>query len=97
MHGRPDRGQVCALSHAVETASVRVTYDPALGEYAIAITPDRPWEPGPIFVIHFNGLDGIAFNDTAMALLGDRAVTVELDGTGPAVQALRDCADAVGI
>ena len=39
-----------------------------------------------------NVLDGLEFNQTATALLGDRAVTLPLDGAGPAVRAFRACA-----
>ena len=115
-------GSVCELTHEGETARVRVTFDPAIAEYAIAITPDRPWSPGPIFAIRFDGprgltistdrhlifgegatltvkdrgfgnvLNGLEFNDTATALLGDRAVAFALDGAGPAVRAFRACA-----
>ena len=112
---------VCELTHEGEAGRVRVTYDPAIAEYAIAITPDRPWSPGPIFAIRFDGprgltistdrhvifdsgatltvtdrgfgnvLNGLEFNDTATALLGDRAVAFALDGAGPAVRAFRAC------
>ncbi len=114
-------GPVCELTHEGEAGRVRVTYDPAIAEYAIAITPDRPWSPGPIFAIRFDGprgltistdrhviidsgatltvtdqgfgnvLNGLEFNDTATALLGDRAVAFALDGAGPAVRAFRAC------
>ncbi len=114
-------GPVCELTHEGEAASVRVTFDPAIAEYAIAITPDRPWSPGPIFAIRFDGprgltistdrhvifgdgatlavtdrgfgnvLNGLEFNDTATALLGERAVAFALDGAGPAVRAFRAC------
>ena len=36
-------------------------------------------------------LNGLEFNDTATALLGDRAVAFALDGAGPAVRAFRAC------
>ena len=114
-------GPICELTHEDEVANVRVTYDPAVAEYAIAITPDRPWSPGPVFAIRFDGprgltistgrhvisgegatltvtdrgfgnvLNGIEFNDTATALLGDRAIAFALDGAGPAVRAFRAC------
>ena len=114
-------GQVCELTHAGAAASVRVTYDPAIPEYAIAITPDRPWSPGPVFAMRFDGprgltistdrhqisgtgdtltvtdrgfgnvLNGLEFNETATALLGDRSVAFALDGAAPAVRAFRAC------
>ena len=44
-----------------------------------------------------NVLNGLAFNDTATALLGDQAVVVALEGAGPAVRAFQVCANGVRI
>jgi hypothetical protein len=41
-----------------------------------------------------NVLDGLQFNDTATALIGEDAVSLSLDGAAPAVQAFRDCETA---
>ena len=120
-------GDVCELTHEGQAASIRVTYDPAIPEYTIAITPDRPWSSGPIFTMRFDGprsltistnrhvilgdgatlsvadkgfgnvLDGLEFNDTATALLGDRAIAFALDGAGPAVRAFRACTTDVSL
>ncbi len=38
-----------------------------------------------------NVLDGVQFNDTATALLGDMAVQVSLQGAAPEVAKFRDC------
>lgn len=118
-------GSVCELVHDGETARVRVTYDSAIPEYAIAITPARPWAQAPTFSIRFDGprgltistnrhkifdrgatlivrdrgfgnvLNGLEFNKTATAILGDQAVVVPLDGAGPAVRAFRACTSAI--
>lgn len=40
-----------------------------------------------------NVLDGLAFNDRAVALVGDTAPSVPLDGAAPGVAALRACAE----
>lgn len=115
-------GRICELVHDGENAFVRVTYDPAIPEYAIAITPLDPWRQGPTFAMRFDGprgitittdrhvispdgttltvtdrgfgnvLNGLEFNQTATALLGDRAVAVSLDGAAPAVRDFRACA-----
>ena len=115
-------GRVCELTHEGEATRIRLTFDPAIALYGITIMPDRPWAPGPIFAIRFDGplgltistdrhvilgdgaaltvtdrgfgnvLDGLEFNNTATALLGDRAVSFSLDGAGPAVRAFRACA-----
>ena len=120
-------GPVCELTHEGEAARVRVTFDPAIAEYAIAITPDHPWSTGPVFAIRFDGprgltittdrhaildngatltvtdrgfgnvLNGLEFNETATALLGDRAVVLALDGAAPAVRAFRACTTGVNL
>lgn len=118
---------VCELTHDGENGDLQVTYDPAIPEYAIAITPDRPWSPGPVFAIRFDGpqdltitttrhtlsdgggtltvtdsgfgnvLDGLEFNDTAIAILGDQVVTFALEEAAPAVQEFRACAMAESV
>lgn len=115
-------GRVCELIHDGENAFVRVTYDPAIAQYAIEVRTVEPWPGGPIFAMRFDGprgltittdrhivsdggqsltvtdsgfdnvLNGLEFNHTATALLGDRAVPVSLDGAAPAVQEFRACA-----
>lgn len=120
-------GQICELTHEGENASVRVTFDPAIPEYAIAISPKRPWQGGPLFSMRFDGpqgntiatdrhvitgggatltvtdsgfgnvLNGLEFNHTATARLGDRAVAVPLDGAAPAVREFRACAAGLNV
>ncbi|MEQ9491024.1 MAG: excinuclease ABC subunit B [Alphaproteobacteria bacterium] len=120
-------GKVCELTHKDELSRIRITYDLAISEYAIAITLNRTWAPKPVFGIRFEGqrsmtistnrhllsadrktltvkdrgfgnvLNGIEFNDTATAVLGDQAVIVTLDGAGPAVRAFRACASGLGV
>ncbi len=118
-------GRVCELVHDGETAFVRVTFDPAIPEYSIAITPVLPWLNSPVFAMRFDGprsntistdrhvitgggetltvtdsgfgnvLNGLEFNHTATALLGDRAIAVPLDGAGSAVRDFRACASGL--
>ena len=38
-----------------------------------------------------NVLDGLQFNDQAIAFLGDQAISFDLDGAAPEVQAFREC------
>lgn len=120
-------GAVCELIHEGDNGLVRLTYDPAVPHYTIAVTPTRPWSGGPIFAMRFDGarsniittdrhtltddgatvgvadsgfgnvLNGLEFNDTATALLGDEAVGFSLSGAAPAVQAFRACASGVGV
>ena len=120
-------GEVCELRHSETAAEVLITYDAAVPEYAIAVTLNGAWAPGPVFAIRFDGprgltistdrhvisdggrtltvtdrgfgnvLNGIEFNQTATALLGDQGVVVTLDGAGPAVRAFRACANGLGV
>lgn len=120
-------GPICELIYDGEPAAVRLTYDPSIPEYSIAITPNQPWPEGPIFAMRFDGprgnmistnrhqlsnsgttvtvidrgfgnvLNGLEFNDTATALLGDRSVTVPLEGAAPEVQAFRACASGLSV
>lgn len=114
-------GRVCMLVHDEGSASVRVTYDPSVPEYAIAISRDRSWRDSPVFAMRFDGprgnvistdrhvlsgdgatltvtdsgfgnvLNGLEFNHTATALLGDQAAPFSLEGAAPAVRAFRAC------
>ncbi|MCR9137686.1 MAG: excinuclease ABC subunit B [Alphaproteobacteria bacterium] len=118
-------GRICELTYDGVNASVRVTFDPAIPEYSIAITSQRSWPNDPIFAMRFDGprgntistnrqvispdggtvtvtdsgfgnvLNGLEFNQTATALLGDQAVTVPLDDAAPAVRAFRACASGL--
>ncbi|WP_422037719.1 hypothetical protein [Roseibium sp.] len=120
-------GQICELIHDGNTASVRVTFDPAISEYAIAITPKGAWKQGPLFAMRFDGprgltittdrhvlsgggatltvtdsgfgnvLNGLEFNHTATALLGDQSVAVPLAGAAPAVHEFRACAAGLNV
>ena len=72
-------GRVCELTHEGEAASVRVTYDPAMPEYTIAITPDRPWSPGPIFAIRFDGPPGLTISTDRHVILGGGATLTVTD------------------
>ena len=44
-----------------------------------------------------NVLDGLQYNDTAVALTGSAALPVPLSGAAPAVEAFRDCAQAPSV
>ena len=120
-------GRVCELVYESEQVSVRVSYDPVIPEYSIAITPETPWSDGPVFSLRFDGprgntivtdrhvisgdgatltvtdsgfgnvLNGLEFNQTASALLGDRAVNLPLDDAGPAVRIFRACTSGVKV
>ena len=121
-------GLVCELSHATDTAEMKLTYDPAKPEYSITIRlRDGAWPDSARFSMRFDGpqgrvistdrhvrseggaaltvtdsgfgnvLDGLQFNDTAMAFSGDTVVGFALDGAAPAVAAFRACRPAAGV
>lgn len=82
-------GRVCELVYDGETASVRVTYDPAILEYSIAITPDHPWSQGPLFAIRFDGPRGNTITTNRHVISGDGAtLTVTDSGFGNVLNGL---------
>lgn len=117
-------GAICTLEHRAEGVEVRLTHDPSLPLYTIAIRLDRPWPEAPVFAIRFEGprgltistrrhavddggrrlsvadtgfgnvLDGLQFGDRALAVAGDRVVTIDLAGAEPEVAAFRACRGA---
>jgi hypothetical protein len=117
-------GGLCTLDHAGTDAEVRLTYDPSLPEYTIAIRVAEPWPEAPVFAMRFEGprgnmistarhvlsdegltlsvsdrgfgnvLDGLEFNQVALAATGDRVVSIDLDGAAPEVAEFRACITA---
>jgi hypothetical protein len=118
---------ICTLSREAEGASVVVTYDPRVPEYAITLRRTVPWPLAPNFAIRFDGprgftistsrhrlsdggtaltvtdsgfgnvLDGLRYNDTAIAVTGSATLPVPLSGAAPAVEAFRACAQAPSV
>ncbi len=74
-------GPVCQLVHEGETARVLVTYDPAISEYAIAITPEDHWAPGPTFSIRFDSPRGLTIA-TDRHMIGDDGATLTVTDRG---------------
>ncbi|MEO0719175.1 MAG: hypothetical protein AAFZ06_09895 [Pseudomonadota bacterium] len=119
--------RLCKLVHDEADASVVVTYDPSIPEYAISITLTRDWLNDAVFAIRFDGprgntistgrhvisgdgstlrvadsgfgnvLNGLEYNNTATALLGDQAVPFSLDGAAPAVREFRACVSGLSV
>jgi hypothetical protein len=82
-------GPICELVHDGENASVRVTYDPTIPEYAIAITPTRPWLQGPVFAMRFDGPRSNTITADRHAMSGDNAtLTVTDSGFGNVLNGL---------
>lgn len=44
-----------------------------------------------------NVLDGLEFNHTANALLGDQTLVINLTGAAPEVRRFRDCTERIGV
>lgn len=82
-------GRVCELVHDGENASVRVTFDPAIPEYSIAITPERPWSHNPIFAMRFDGPRGNTISTDRHVISGGGAtLTVTDSGFGNVLNGL---------
>ncbi|MEM1237098.1 MAG: hypothetical protein AAGI10_09020 [Pseudomonadota bacterium] len=82
-------GRVCELVYDGENASVRVTYDPEILEYSIAITPDRPWSQGSVFAIRFDGPYGNTITTNRHVMSSDGStVTVTDSGFGNVLNGL---------
>jgi len=82
-------GPVCEMTHAEPAAQVRVTFDPAIGLYAIAITLDRPWPSAPVFAIRFDP-NGPAISTGRHVLSDDgRTLTVTDSGFGNVLDGLQ--------
>ncbi|MDJ1015048.1 MAG: excinuclease ABC subunit B [Paracoccaceae bacterium] len=70
------------------------------GPRGLTITTDRHRlsESGATLTVSDRGfgnvLNGLEFNETATALIGDRTVTLQLEGASEPVRAFRACAEA---
>ena len=82
-------GRVCHLVHDSKNVSVRVSYDPAIPEYSIAITPERPWMNGPVFSMRFDGPRGNTIVTDRHVISNDGAtLTVTDSGFGNVLNGL---------
>ncbi|MEO1733754.1 MAG: hypothetical protein AAFR45_09040 [Pseudomonadota bacterium] len=72
-----------------------ITFD---GSRGLSITTNRHDVDGPSVTVRDSGfgnvLNGLEFNDTATAVLGQQTVTVSLEGAAPEVQKFRACTTA---
>lgn len=75
---------VCTLTHRDAAAEVTVTFDPALPEYAIAITlAEGTWDAAPVFAIAFEGGAALTISTDRHALSdGGATLTVRDSGFG---------------
>jgi hypothetical protein len=82
-------GTLCTLDHADAGAEVRLTYDPALPEYTIAIRRAAPWPEAPVFAMEFVGPQGNRIATTRHVLSEDgRTLTVVDRGFGNVLDGL---------
>ncbi|WP_308917644.1 excinuclease ABC subunit B [Jannaschia sp. LMIT008] len=81
---------VCTLSHDGAAAAVVVTFDPALPEYAIAITlADGTWPDAPVFALLFRGGTASTITTDRHVLSDDgRTLTVTDRGFGNVLNGL---------
>jgi hypothetical protein len=75
---------VCTLSHATPEVAVAVTFDPAIGEYAIALTlSSGVWPEAAVFAIAFDGGWPITIRTDRHQISDDgRTLTVRDTGFG---------------
>jgi hypothetical protein len=65
------RGRLCTLDHSGAEAEVRLTYDPSLPEYTIAIRVAEPWPEAAVFAMRFDGPQGNMISTGRHSLSGD--------------------------
>jgi hypothetical protein len=120
-------GALCTIDHSGAEAEVRLTYDPSLPEYTIAIRVAEPWPEAAVFAMRFDGpqgrmistgrhslsgdgltlsvsdrgfgnvLDGLEFNEVALAASGETVIAIDLEGAAPEVAAFRACITAPSV
>ncbi|MEM1343583.1 MAG: hypothetical protein AAGI34_03255 [Pseudomonadota bacterium] len=81
---------ICTLSHDWEASSVRVTYDPRVPEYAIALKRAVPWPEDGAFTIRFEGPQGLTISTSRHQLSeGGAVLTVTDRGFGNVLDGLQ--------
>ena len=81
---------ICTLTHATQETTVRVTYDPRVPEYAIALTHSAAaWPDAPVFALRFDGPRGLTISTTRHRLSnGGTTLTVTDTGFGNVLDGL---------
>ena len=81
---------VCTISHATDTAEVRVTHDPRQAEpYAIALTLTDPWTQAPVFAMAFDGAASLTISTSRHRTSPDgRTLSVSDTGFGNVLNGL---------
>ena len=80
---------LCTLDHTGAEAEVRLTYDPSLPEYTIAIRLAEPWPEAGIFAMRFEGPSANTISTTRHVLSPDgRTLSVSDRGFGNVLDGL---------
>jgi hypothetical protein len=92
-------GEICELTHDTPEASWRITYDPAIGQYAITIRlVGATWDPHPIFAIRFSGARELTITTDRHVISPDgHALTVTDRGFGNVLNGLEFNTTAIAI
>jgi hypothetical protein len=74
-------GPLCTLEHSGPAGEVRLTYDPSLPLYTIAIRGTEPWPEFPVFAIRFDGPRENTIS-TARHVLSEGGLTLSVADVG---------------
>lgn len=74
-------GGLCTLDHSAAAAEVRLTYDPSLPEYTIAIRLTEPWPVAEVFAMRFEGPRANMIS-TGAHVLSDDGLTLSVRDRG---------------
>ena len=78
---------ICTLTHETPEVAVKVTFDPRIGEYAIALTRSAGWPAFPLFAMRFDGPRGLTIS-TSRHMLDGGTLTVTDRGFGNVLNGL---------
>lgn len=73
--------RVCELRHEEDSGRIRITYDPAIAEYAISINRDQAWSDGEVFSIRFAGQRDLTIS-TSRHVISDGGATLTVTDKG---------------
>lgn len=84
---------ICTLTNDGNPLTVQVTFDPAIGEYAIHLTlpaSSAGWANAPVFALQFTGARSLTISTPSHSLSEDqRTVTVRDSGFGNVLNGLQ--------
>ena len=92
---------VCTVTHDTPQATLRLTYDPRVPQYAISTTRHVLSDGNTAVTVtdscFGNVLDGLEFNDTAVASVDGTQLDLPLAGAARAIAAFRACASGASV